>query len=84
MTLTDDLEIQGHVILHVTLPASASTHSISTHLPFILMPYKSGNLFQLVALSDDLEIQGQMILHVRLPISASTHAFAMNFNWESQ
>jgi len=32
VTLTDDLEIQGLVMLHMTLPISASTYGIATNL----------------------------------------------------
>jgi len=28
VTLTDDLEVQGHINMHMTLPISASTHAI--------------------------------------------------------
>jgi len=39
VTLTDDLEIQSHIILFLTLPISASTHSIATNLFLFLMLY---------------------------------------------
>jgi len=47
VTLTDNLEIQGHMILHMTLPISASTHAIATNLFFLIL-YGSGNLLQLL------------------------------------
>jgi len=83
VTLSNDFEIQGHVILHVTWPISASTHARATNLFLILMFYGSGNSFHLlpcicITLTDDLEIQGNVILHVTLPISATTLAAATN------
>jgi len=48
VTLTDDLEIQGHVILHIILPISASTPAIATHLVLFLMFYGSGSSFHLL------------------------------------
>ena len=44
MALTDDLEILGHVIVHVTLNISATKHAGATNLVSFLMLYGSGNL----------------------------------------
>jgi len=46
--MTDDLEIQGHMILHLTFPISATKHAVATNLFFILIFYGSGNSFQLL------------------------------------
>jgi len=48
VTLTDDLEIQGQVILQATSPISATTHAVETNLVLFLMFYGSGNSFQLL------------------------------------
>src|SRR6218665_2240915 len=48
VTLTDDLEIQGQVILQVTSHISATTHAVETNLVLFLMFYGSGNSFQLL------------------------------------
>ena len=44
----DDLEIQGRMILHMTLPISVSTHAIATIFGLFLVFYWSGNSFQLL------------------------------------
>src|SRR6218665_1748014 len=48
VTLTDDLEIQGHAIWHMTVPISATTRAVATNLFLILIFYGSGNSFQLL------------------------------------
>jgi len=44
--LTDDLEIQGRMIFHVTLPLPFTTHAVATNLFLCLIFYVSGNSFQ--------------------------------------
>ena len=45
--LTNDLEIQGHMILHMP-DLTRLLHSIATNLGLFLMLYGSGNSFQLL------------------------------------
>jgi len=46
VTSTDDLEIQGYIILHVTLPISTTAHARTPNLSLHLMFYKPNNSFR--------------------------------------
>jgi len=48
MTLTDNLEIQGHTTLHVILRILATTYAWATKLILLLMFYGSRNSFQVL------------------------------------
>jgi len=81
VTLTDDLDIQGHVIVHVTLPISATKH-VATSFVLFLMLYGSGNSFQLLQNAwpwrVTLKFKVAWFLHMILPFAASTHTVATN------
>jgi len=84
VTLTDDLEIQGHVIFARDLAYLSCDTCCSNEFRFVsnvlvlwviqFIPTTA----KCVALMNDLKIQGRVILHMTLPISASTHAIRKN------
>ena len=48
MSLMDDLEIQGYIILHETLPISTTAHARTLNLFLFLMYYVSDNSFRVL------------------------------------
>jgi len=48
VTLMDDLEIQGYIVLHVTLPISTTAHARKPNFFLSLMFYKPNNSFRVL------------------------------------